>query len=824
RAGAKERHDVLESLFETRRFARIESWLTDRRRACERDVEASQSSIRQLLARAHEVACDVDPVLEADAEPAAYPAARDSLAGCLDTTNAAADTAREVAAVARGALKQAQHALDAGRDLAALQARHHAGRERLRDLDALRDVVAVREERIGRAVAARSLTPLLEMVDDVDRALDAAAERLAEARDRCSPSVLEEITAGPGGPLGRAEPAPSFAVPGTAATPGVDLEVLEAVVAARRDRRARLELMVEVEAAARAATAQLSAADNEHAALSARRAAYEQTMAALPDLLAEAHGQLAHVAEVAARAPAAEIRLVRAEAVAAAAHESVRLDRELGELTSRAAAAREARAQAHDRWLDLRERRLQGMAAELADRLVEGVACLVCGSPRHPAPAERSSEQVTADDERAAHADFTVASEEYESVGGLESRVAVDLAGALTSCEGLTPQAALAARSVAGEELDAARAAEEVKRELHTSIAALDDRRCTMKAELDELGVACELIRRRCDDQRAELADKQSQLVQELGSDVSAEDALRRVDAELASAAALASAAQTSAGCLRDAAQLHTRLDDALTPAGFADVDQLRAAHLSEAELAVAATLNRTHSDDVRDATRIVADPVLVAAVAQPEPDLADLDDAVQQAEEVRLQTATRAVSLATRRDRLEELLSQLEVALADWHPRLVARDRAAAVAAMCSGTSADNITKTRLSHYVLAARLEQVVAAANLRLSAICSGRYQLEHSMQRGVGDTRGGLGLLVADTYTGQRRDPATLSGGETFYVSLALALGLADLVRDEIDSLRAGGRCVGLVSHLAELRTRIPAQLHVQPGRHGSTIAS
>ena len=93
---------------------------------------------------------------------------------------------------------------------------------------------------------------------------------------------------------------------------------------------------------------------------------------------------------------------------------------------------------------------------------------------------------------------------------------------------------------------------------------------------------------------------------------------------------------------------------------------------------------------------------------------------------------------------------------------------------------------------------------------------------------------------------------MSGGETFYVSLALALGLADLVQqevgnaelatlfvdegfgtldsetldevmDEIDSLRAGGRCVGLVSHLSELRMRIPTQLKVVAGRRGSTIA-
>jgi exonuclease SbcC len=142
RAGAKERHDVLESLFETRRFGRIETWLTEHRRACDREVEASQSSIRQLLARAHEVACELQPVVGPDAEPAAYPAARQLIAGCLDTTTAAAASARELATVARDALKLAQHTLDSGRDLAARQARHRAGRERLRELEALREVVA----------------------------------------------------------------------------------------------------------------------------------------------------------------------------------------------------------------------------------------------------------------------------------------------------------------------------------------------------------------------------------------------------------------------------------------------------------------------------------------------------------------------------------------------------------------------------------------------------------------------------------------------------------------------------------------------------------
>ncbi len=108
-------------------------------------------------------------------------------------------------------------------------------------------------------------------------------------------------------------------------------------------------------------------------------------------------------------------------------------------------------------------------------------------------------------------------------------------------------------------------------------------------------------------------------------------------------------------------------------------------------------------------------------------------------------------------------------------------------------------------------------------------------------------------MRDQWSGKQRDPATLSGGETFLVSLALALGLADTVSheaggtqldtlfidegfgaldattldgvmDTLDSLRDGGRVVGLVSHVPELRNRITTQLEVRKGRHGSTIAA
>ena len=116
---------------------------------------------------------------------------------------------------------------------------------------------------------------------------------------------------------------------------------------------------------------------------------------------------------------------------------------------------------------------------------------------------------------------------------------------------------------------------------------------------------------------------------------------------------------------------------------------------------------------------------------------------------------------------------------------------------------------------------------------------------------GRRKGGLGLRVADAWTGTVRDTSTLSGGQTFFTSLALALGVSDVVSaeaggaridtlfidegfgslddntletvmDVLDGLRAGGRAIGIVSHVADLRTRIPSQLEVVRTAQGSHL--
>jgi exonuclease SbcC len=157
---------------------------------------------------------------------------------------------------------------------------------------------------------------------------------------------------------------------------------------------------------------------------------------------------------------------------------------------------------------------------------------------------------------------------------------------------------------------------------------------------------------------------------------------------------------------------------------------------------------------------------------------------------------------------------------------------------------------RVALTTYVLRQWFEQVVAAANVRLSVMSSGRYELRRTDEGQTRRQRSGLTLSVIDRHTGEERSPRSLSGGETFYTSLALARGRADVVKAEaggvdldtlfidegfgsldaetldqvlgvIDELRDRGRVVGIVSHVADLKDRVPERLEVRRRADGSS---
>src|ERR1019366_2713243 len=276
--------------------------------------------------------------------------------------------------------------------------------------------------------------------------------------------------------------------------------------------------------------------------------------------------------------------------------------------------------------------------------------------------------------------------------------------------------------------------------------------------------------------------------------------------------------------------------DQAAAGAGFADTGEARQARRDPGWRTASDRDIRDHEASTTAVAELLTAPELDVPL-DPPPDVPGTQVAVE----------------AARKQHDDEQLAgpapQLAGGLRAPEPLADRAEQARRLAALAAGGGANTLRMT-LSSFVLAARLEEVAVAASERLLKMTSGRYSLVHTdARRGAG--RSGLGLLACDTWTGVDRDTSTLSGGETFLASLALALGLADVVTAEaggtriealfvdegfgsldedtleevmtvLDGLREGGRMVGIVSHVAELRQRIPAQVRVHKGQSGSHL--
>lgn len=160
-----------------------------------------------------------------------------------------------------------------------------------------------------------------------------------------------------------------------------------------------------------------------------------------------------------------------------------------------------------------------------------------------------------------------------------------------------------------------------------------------------------------------------------------------------------------------------------------------------------------------------------------------------------------------------------------------------------------DNKARMTFERYVLAAFLEDIIKAANIRLSKMTGGRYHMARTEELQRKNAQSGLELEVYDNYTGKSRHVKTLSGGESFKASLSMALGLSDFVQsysggvqldtmfidegfgtldqESLDSaisclieLQKSGRLVGIISHVQELKERIDARLEVESTNTGS----
>ena len=575
-------------------------------------------------------------------------------------------------------------------------------------------------------------------------------------------------------------------------------------------------------------------------------------LARLPATIEAAEAAVTAAEAAEAARPGARAAVEAARAAVADARRRDAVEDELRAVRRQALAAGEAHLAAGKRHLAVREARLEDAAMEFASLLVDGDPCQVCGSPEHPDPAAFPRNAVTHADEDAARAEVEACAAALTPL--LERRAALTATQLeLVARVGEAPVAELeaglaeAAGRLAGVEAQAATLA------AHREAAArARDRVATVAGEHAEAVRTAELARARAAERTAAADDETARFA-----------AAGVVDGDVAAAVLACERETTRLRALRDAAATEARAVEAqltagaaaagrAVEAGFADPEAARSAARPAAWRTAALARERAHADDVAATTQALADPELDVEVEPPvdvETPAARLRDAERDREQATV-AQTRAGDLAARLDRLAPRLAAARAALA---PAQEAARLARDVADLATGTSASNTLRMSLSAYVLAARLEEVAAIASVRLLAMTSGRYALVHTDAVGRGRARSGLRLLVRDAWTGHDRDTATLSGGETFLASLALALGLAeavtaesgaapvdalfvdegfgsldeqtlDEVMDVLDGLREGGRLVGLVSHVAELRARVPTQLVVRRGKRGSSVAA
>lgn len=830
RAGAKDRRDVLEALFETSRFGRIEKWLGDHRRRCDKAVADHEVALQQLLERVCEVHGGplLDESQECERAADLVERSRAALRDVLPRLEAALDEARQLEGEALVAAKSSQHACDQAEALGDQQRAHAAAVLRKQELDALADVALRRGSVVEKARQARVLRDLVDLYEVATTRLSAVSTSARQCFDSCRAP----------GPVGE-----SFE--------GLTARAVDAAVKQHRDNVVRVSGLAEV--AERLANTEqvVTQADATRDELLHERTRLVAELTELPATMDRTKAELASAMHATSELAVLSERVSAATLAHQSATRATDLAASLSRATEDAQGYRVAHLLAREHWLDIRERYLGNLAAVLAAELADDAACPVCGSREHPSPADAVDRQASAADEAHALAAVTQAGEAAESSRTRVSQLEQDLAVMLTMSHGVPAQEALARLAAATQAETGAAAIAASRPGLEEAIAELSEGYSTRRERQADLDARLAAVAGRRADAAETVRQLRARLDLELPEGVRVVDHVDKTNADAEAWEVLAEQMRDVVEARHRVQDLGQRLETALGETSFRDVEAVRHALLPDADVARLAALNRSYESELEMAARLVSDPHLAAAAEHAAPDLDALGRRAEVSAASHRLLSAEPLRLARQVERLDELSQEIDVACQAGTQLYEARDLAVSVAGLCAGTSPDNRSRTTLSHYVLGARLKQVVDAANVRLSGIAGGRYQLEHSMERGVGDARGGLGLLVLDTHTGSSRDPATLSGGETFYVSLALALGLADLVRDEvggpelstlfvdegfggldaetldevmdeIDTLRVGGRCVGLVSHLSELRLRVPTQVQVSASPCGSHV--
>ncbi len=847
-ATSEAREQILRDIFDTQIYADFTKALAEAAASSKRGIEERRVGVVSAFERVRSLdgAFGDDDVFHngsagerisrAD-EAALLDAGAEDASAVTAWTRTACDRAREahaqtqrVAQASALAAREAAEALAQGRSLAADQAEHARVSATLAELTAAQE--AIDADRECARLARRALAVL-----PYDQAEASARARLEAAGDQVvalSPALED------GSDLDQS----SLSAEAVAA--------LGERAQGRRDEATRvrggLQEALSTERSLPDLRAQIDSLRASHEQATARVASIEAERESLPQAIEQAGAALSLMRADADTLPeaASTLRALHERLDASLQADLLRsallgASDDLRDATVAAKLAHAASADGHDLWI-------AQSASALAAELEEDSPCPVCGSTEHPNPAPAADGQITREqvaqldqerdraesalrDAQVRHQDLVRRIAQLNEVAGaptpmLESQ-RDEAAARVDKLEALGPQIA---------QVEAALSQERARLDgLTDTLAAARESAASLASTLRERESALASATERVEAERAGFESL----------DARAADLDRRAQRMAALAGACADWANA-----RDAhAQARGSLADALDAQGL-EAHSWREALRPLFQVEAVEDRVATHDKELFAVREALASERLTRAAATPAPDVEALAQASRRADE-------EAATMARAAGMLEQHCAQLDAASASLHDALaeLARARAQAgpirrLADIASASGPDNLASTPLSAWVLIARLEEVLAAANPRLERISSGRYELVAVPDDGTASRKSGLGLAIIDHDTDATRSPRTLSGGETFYTSLALALGLADvvsaeaggvelrtmfidegfgsldshtlsLVMEQLQALRCAGRTVGVISHVEEMATQIADQIQVRPLEDGGS---
>lgn len=459
--------------------------------------------------------------------------------------------------------------------------------------------------------------------------------------------------------------------------------------------------------------------------------------------------------------------------------------------------------------IELTRLQIVNSAACLATQLKDGEPCPVCGSLEHPAVIAAAIP--TADEIQAAQKNVDRLTHDNSQ----QERTVAKMAGELSSRENQlkdyddVPDKATVEK-ILEDAHEKAKALADCRRHLDTGNRCIEENRAALKAADNDKNHAKDSVSKlkgEIDGLQSKVPDKYRDNARQLAVDLNA--------------------AKIESKQLDEAWQNAQKLFHAA----------------KETKSARAATLNNIQKN---------FDALQAAVEGKTPPDLDSLDQQAKAARRLYEAAIIAATKLESDFNALKENSAKLTAVKAklDAAEKISEMWRGLSDVANATGRG-EAALKISFQRYYLSTMFNDVVAAANRRLLKMSSGRYLFQ---MKDAGKTKAktaGLNLEIWDETTGAARPVETLSGGESFLASLSLALGLASVVQNRVGGIQldtifidegfgsldmealdhaistiieqSGGRLVGIISHVEELKSQIPVRLEVKAGKSGSTAS-